>query len=199
MSKKNIAIFVSGNGTNLQAIIDANIKSAKIAVVVCNKPEAYAVKRAEKNKIPVEIVNHKDFNDRKAFEEEIIRRIKKYRIDFVVLAGFMRILSPYFVGYFKNKIINIHPALLPSFPGVNSAKQALDYGVKIVGCTVHFIDEGVDTGPIILQASVTVADDDTEETLLEKIHKEEHRIFPEAVKLFCEERLKIEGRKVFID
>jgi len=198
-SKINIAVFVSGSGTNLQAIIDAKIELANLAVVVCNKPDAYAITRAEKNNIPVELVNHKDFETREDFEKEIIGRIDKYNIKLIVLAGFMRVLSPYLVRKFKNRIINLHPALLPSFPGIRAAKLALDYGVKYTGCTVHFVDEGVDTGPIILQSVVPIADDDTEETLLEKLHREEHRIYPEAVRLFCEGRLGIKGRRVFLN
>ena len=198
-SKINIAVFVSGSGTNLQAIIDAKIELANLAVVVCNKPDAYAITRSEKNNIPVELVNHKDFETREDFEKEIIGRIEKYNIKLIVLAGFMRVLSPYLVRKFKNRIINLHPALLPSFPGIRAAKLALDYGVKYTGCTVHFVDEGVDTGPIILQSVVPIADDDTEETLLEKLHREEHRIYPEAVRLFCEGRLGIKGRRVFLN
>jgi len=198
-SKINIAVFVSGSGTNLQAIIDAKIELANLAVVVCNKPDAYAITRAKKNNIPVELVNHKDFETREDFEKEIIGRIEKYNIKLIVLAGFMRVLSPYLVRKFKNRIINLHPALLPSFPGIRAAKLALDYGVKYTGCTVHFVDEGVDTGPIILQSVVPIADDDTEETLLEKLHREEHRIYPEAVRLFCEGRLGIKGKRVFLN
>ena len=132
-SKINIAVFVSGSGTNLQAIIDAKIELANLAVVVCNKPDAYAITRAEKNNIPVELVNHKDFETREDFEKEIIGRIDKYNIKLIVLAGFMRVLSPYLVRKFKNRIINLHPALLPSFPGIRAAKLALDYGVKYTG------------------------------------------------------------------
>lgn len=198
MSKKNVAVFVSGGGTNLQAIIDANIASANIAVVLSNKPDAYALERALKQNIPVEVVDHKEYESREAFESEIIDRLKNYSIDLVVLAGFMRILTPYFVKNYKHRIINLHPALLPSFPGIHTTKQALEYGVKITGVTVHFVDDGVDTGPIILQSIVPVDDNDNEETLLMKIHKEEHRIFPEAVRLFCEGRLTISGRKVSI-
>lgn len=197
-NKTNVAVFVSGSGSNLQAIIDAKIEPANLAVVLSNKHDAYAIERAKKHKISVEIVNHKDFETREGFEKEIIKRLDKYGIELIVLAGFMRVLTPYFVGKFKNRIINLHPALLPSFPGMHAAKQALDYGVKYAGCTVHFVDECVDTGAIIIQAVVPVENDDTEDTLLEKIHKEEHRIYPEAVKLFCEHRLHIEGRRVFI-
>ncbi len=198
MSKKNIAVFVSGSGTNLQAIIDAQIKSANLAVVLSNKPDAYALERALKHNIPVEVVDHKEFDTREAFEAELIERLKKYNVKLIVLAGFMRILTSFFVNNYKHRIINLHPALLPSFPGIHSAKQALDYGVKITGVTVHFVDDGVDTGPIILQSVVPIDDLDSEDSLLEKIHKEEHRIFPEAVKLFCEGRLSISGRKVII-
>jgi phosphoribosylglycinamide formyltransferase-1 len=198
MSKKSIAVFVSGSGTNLQAIIDAKIKSANLAVVLSNKPDAYALERALKHNIPVEVVDHKEFDTREAFEAELIERLKKYNVKLIVLAGFMRILTSFFVNNYKHRIINLHPALLPSFPGIYSAKQALDYGVKITGVTVHFVDDGVDTGPIILQSVVPIYDSDSEDSLLEKIHKEEHRIFPEAVKLFCEGRLSISGRKVII-
>jgi len=198
MSKKNIAVFVSGSGTNLQAIIDAQIKSANLAVVLSNKPDAYALERALKHNIPVEVVDHKEFDTREAFEAELIERLKKYNVKLIVLAGFMRILTSFFVNNYKHRIINLHPALLPSFPGIHSAKQALDYGVKITGVTVHFVDDGVDTGPIILQSVVPIDDLDSEDSLLEKIHMEEHRIFPEAVKLFCEGRLSISGRKVII-
>ena len=197
-NKTNVAVFVSGSGSNLQAIIDAKIEPANLAVVLSNKHDAYAIERAKKHKISVEIVNHKDFETREGFEKEIIKRLDKYGIELIVLAGFMRVLTPYFVGKFKNRIINLHPALLPSFPGMHAAKQALDYGVKYAGCTVHSVDDSVDTGAIIIQAVVPVENDDTEDTLLEKIHKEEHRIYPEAVKLFCEHRLHIEGRRVFI-
>jgi len=143
-------------------------------------------------------VDHKEFDTREAFEAELIERLKKYNVKLIALAGFMRILTSFFVNNYKHSIINLHPALLPSFPGIHSAKQALDYGVKITGVTVHFVDDGVDTGPIILQSVVPIDDSDSEDSLLEKIHKEEHRIFPEAVKLFCEGRLSISGRKVII-
>ena len=198
MGKKNVAVFVSGSGTNLQAIIDANIEAANLSVVLSNKPDAYALERALKHDIPVEVVDHKEFDTRETFEEEIINRLEKYNIERVVLAGFMRILTSFFVNQYEQRIINLHPALLPSFPGVHSAKQALDYGVKFTGVTVHFVDDGVDTGPIILQSVVPIDEADTEESLLEKIHEEEHRIFPKAVQLFCEDRLNISGRIVSI-
>lgn len=196
-TKKNLAVFVSGNGTNLQAIIDSKIDSANLAVVVCNNPDAFAIKRARNSKIPVEIVNHRDYGSREEFEQELIRRLDKYLIDLIVLAGFMRVLTSFFVSKFKLRIINLHPALLPSFPGMHAVRQALDYGVKLTGCTVHFVDDGVDTGPIILQSVIEVSDGDNEESLLDKIHKLEHKIYPEAIRLLCEDRLKIEGRRVY--
>jgi len=199
MNKKSrLAVFVSGSGTNLQAIIDAQIPSVEIVVVLSNNPGAYAIERAKKHNIPVEVIDHKNYPSREEFEKEILRRLEPHNVDLIALAGFMRVLSPVFVRAYKNRIMNLHPALLPSFPGMHAAKQALDYGVKFTGCTVHFVDEGVDTGPIILQAVVPIHDDDTEESLLERIHKEEHRIYPEAIRLFAEGRLRIEGRRVFI-
>jgi phosphoribosylglycinamide formyltransferase-1 len=196
--KTHLAVFVSGSGTNLQAIIDAKIPSVEIAVVVSNNPSAYAIERAKRHNIPVEIIDHRNYSSREEFEKEILGRLEPYNIDLIALAGFMRILSPIFVRTWKFRIMNLHPALLPSFPGTQVVKQALDYGVKFTGCTVHFVDEGVDTGPIILQAVVPIYDSDTEESLLERIHKEEHRIYPEAIRLFAGGKLKIEGRRVFI-
>ena len=199
MSKKTkVGLLVSGPGSNLQAIIDEKIASCEIALVISNKPDVYAIKRAESNNIPVEIINNKNFETRQEFERQLIKSLDHRGIELIVLAGFMRVLTPLFVRHYKNRIINIHPALLPSFPGVDAAKQALEYGVKYSGCTVHFVDDGVDTGPIILQAIVSIEDSDTEQTLLERIHKEEHRVFPEAVRLFCEGKIKIEGRRVII-
>ncbi len=198
MSKINVAVFVSGSGTNLQAVIDSGIESANIAVVVCDTPGVMAIDRAKNHGIPVELVNSRGFKSREEFERQVVAKIDRYDIDLVVLAGFMRILTPYFIGRFANRIINIHPSLLPSFPGTDSVRQALSYGVKQTGCTVHFVEKEVDAGPIILQAVVPVTEEDTEETLLEKVHAEEHRILPEAVRLFCEGKLTLSGRKVLI-
>ena len=196
--KTRLAVFVSGSGTNLQAMIDAQISSVEIVVVLSNNPEAYAIERARKHNIRVEVIDHKRYSSREEFEQEILRRLEPYGVDLIALAGFMRILSPFFVRSYKNRIMNLHPALLPLFPGMHAARQALDFGVKFTGCTVHFVDEGVDTGPIILQAVVPIHDNDTEEDLLDRIHKEEHRIYPEAIRLFAEGRLRIEGRRVFV-
>lgn len=197
-TKTRVGVLVSGSGSNLQAIIDANIAACEIALVISNKPQVYALKRANNHNIPSLVINNKDFDSREEFEQRLIESLDDKGIELIVLAGFMRVLTPFFVRHYKNRIINIHPALLPSFPGINAAKQALEYGVKYTGCTVHFVDDGVDTGPIILQAVVEIKDSDTEDTLLEKIHAEEHRIFPEAVRLFCERKITIEGRTVKI-
>lgn len=186
-----LCVFVSGSGTNLQAMLDSDLSPAKIALVFSNNPEAYALERARKSNIPTEVLSHKGYATREEFEEDIISAIEPYGIDLIALAGFMRILSPRFVRHYKNKILNIHPALLPSFPGIHAARQALEYGVKFTGCTVHFVDEGVDTGPIIQQSVVAVMDDDTEDSLQERIQKEEYRIYPEAVKLVAQGKVKI--------
>ena len=197
----NIGVLVSGRGTNLQAIIEA-IEEGKIEgeikVVISDNPDAYALKRAQQYHIDTRYINFKEFKDRESYDKEIIKTLKEKKIDLVVLAGYMRILSPYFIRSYKNKIINIHPALLPSFPGLHAQRQTLEYGAKVSGCTVHFVDEGVDSGPIILQKAVEVSDDDTEESLAEKILKEEHKIYPRAIQLFSENRLMIKGRRVFI-
>ena len=198
IKKTRVGVFVSGSGSNLQALIDAKIPSVEIVVVVSNNPDAYAIERAKKNKIPVEVIDHRNYSSREDFEREIQKRLDQYKVDLIALAGFMRILTPLFIRNYKNRIMNLHPALLPSFPGTNAVKQALMYGVKFTGCTVHFVDEGVDTGPIILQAVVPIYDTDTEESLLERIHKEEHSIYPEAVRLFGEGKLWIEGRRVLV-
>jgi len=197
----NIGVLASGRGTNLQAIIEA-IEKGKIAgeikVVISDNPDAYALKRAQQYHIDTRYINFKEFKNREDYDKEIIKILKEKKIELVVLAGYMRILSPYFIKTYKNRIINIHPALLPSFPGLHAQRQTLEYGVKISGCTVHFVDEGVDSGPIILQKAVEVSDDDTEESLAEKILKEEHQIYPRAIQLFSQGRLIIKGRRVFI-
>jgi phosphoribosylglycinamide formyltransferase-1 len=201
ITMKKIAVLVSGGGSNLQSIIDAvesgNLKF-QIAVVLSNKKEAYGLTRAENHGIPAQFLNHKDYQSREEFETRLIKILDGYGVDLVVLAGFMRVLTPLFVSHYHHRIINIHPAILPSFPGTHGQKQAFDYGVRFSGCTTHFVDEGTDTGPIILQAVVPVLPDDTEETLGSRILKEEHRIFPESLKLWSEGRLLIEGRKVKI-
>lgn len=186
-----LCVFVSGSGTNLQAMLDSELSPAQIALVFSNNPEAYALERAKNHNIPTEVLSHKGYGTREEFEEDVIRLIEPYNIDLIALAGFMRILTPLFVKHYKNKILNIHPALLPAFPGMHAARQALEYGVKFTGCTVHFVDEGVDTGPIIQQSVVPVLEDDTEESLQERIQKEEYRIYPEAVRMVAEGRVRV--------
>ncbi|KJS84790.1 MAG: phosphoribosylglycinamide formyltransferase [Peptococcaceae bacterium BICA1-8] len=192
-----IAVLASSRGTNLQALIDAQEKDeipTKIAVVISDNPKALALERAQKHQIPAITVVRQDFPTRELYEQEILDLINKYSCDLICLAGFMRILSPYFIGNSQIKIINIHPSLLPSFPGLDAQQQALDYGVKFSGCTVHFVDEGMDSGPIILQAVVPVLVDDTEETLSLRILAEEHRIYPEAIKLIAEGKVEVGAR-----
>lgn len=197
----NIGVLVSGSGTNLQAIIEAieagKIKG-KICMVISDNPDAYALKRAKKYNIETQYINYKEFNNREEFDKLIISLLKEKNCDLVVLAGYLKILTPYFINTYKNKIMNIHPALLPSFPGLHVQKKAIDHGVKVSGCTVHFVDEGLDSGPIIIQKAVEVKKDDTEETLAKRILKEEHQIYPCAIQLFAQERLTINGRRVII-
>lgn len=190
-----LAVLVSGRGSNLQALIDESLRSNafQIGVVISNKEDAYALQRAENHNIPTVYIPQEA-----AWEDEITKVINEYNCDLICLAGFMKILSSQFIKTTQQKIINIHPSLLPAFPGLNSQKQALEYGVKYSGCTVHFVDEGVDSGPIIMQAVVPVLDDDTVESLAERILQEEHRIYPEVVKLMAQGRVEIQGRKVFI-
>jgi phosphoribosylglycinamide formyltransferase-1 len=197
----NIGVLASGRGTNLQAIIEAiedGKIEGKIKIVISDHPNACALKRAQQYLIDTRYIDFKEFKNREDYDKEIIKTLKEKKIDLVVLAGYMRILSPYFIRTYQNKIMNIHPALLPSFIGLHAQKQAVEYGVKVSGCTVHFVDEGIDSGPIILQKAVEVSDDDTEESLTEKILEEEHQIYPQAIQLFCEGRLVIKGRKVLI-
>lgn len=201
MKKLKIGVLVSGSGSNLQSIIDKieqGTLSAEIAVVICNNPRAFALERCAKHNVPFELISHSDFPDRTAFDMRMAEILHGRGVELVVMAGFMRVLSAEFLGEFPLKVINIHPALLPSFPGLHGQKQAFDYGVKFSGCTVHFADGGVDTGPIIIQAIVPVFDDDTEESMSARILKEEHRIYPQAIQLYAEGRLEVRGRKVIV-
>lgn len=194
-----VAVLVSGHGTNLQAILDASAVPgfpAQVILVVSNKAEAFALERARKAGIPTKVISQSSFNDREHFEDALIAAIEKAQADLVILAGFMRVLSPRFVGRFRNRILNIHPALLPAFPGTNAIAQAWSYGVKVTGVTVHVVDEGTDTGPIVLQEAIPVFPKESLESLEKKVHSVEHRLFPEAIRLFAEGKLRIEGRKV---
>ncbi|MEK7689347.1 MAG: phosphoribosylglycinamide formyltransferase [Deltaproteobacteria bacterium] len=197
----NLGVLVSGSGTNLQAIIDAvsaKRLSAAVKVVISNKPDAKAIERAKKHHIPSFIVQENRFSSKEDYDTHLVEILKANSVDLVILAGFMRLLTPVFIRAFPMRIMNIHPALLPSFPGLNVQKKALEYGVKFSGCTVHFVDEAVDAGPIIIQAVVPVYDNDTEETLAKRILKEEHRIYPQAIQFFAEGRLEVKGRKVIV-
>ncbi len=201
MAKEVLGVLCSGRGTDLQSIMDAisaGSLEAEIAVVLADKPEAMALRRAEKAGIRSVCVNRKLYEDRESFERVLVSELRKSGVTLVILAGFMRILSPYFVHEYSGRIMNIHPALLPSFGGAHAHRDVLAYGVKISGCTVHFVDEGMDSGPIILQAAVPVLDDDTEETLGARVLEQEHIIYPKAIQLYVEGRLKVEGRHVKI-
>jgi phosphoribosylglycinamide formyltransferase-1 len=201
MQKVKIGVLVSGSGSNLQSIIDQIEQGrlqAEIKVVVSNNPMAYALERAARRHIAVQVVNQLDFQKREDFDRQMTAALQACDVELVVLAGFMRVLTPLFLGSFPGRIMNIHPALLPAFPGLHVQQQALDYGVKFTGCTVHFVDEGVDTGPIIIQAVVPVFDDDTADTLAARILREEHRIYPQAIQLYAEGRLAVQGRKVVV-
>lgn len=196
-----LGVLISGRGSNLQSIIDhieAGKIPAEIKVVISDKKEAYGLERARRHSIEALFIDPNSFSTREEFEKAVGDELEKREVELICLAGFMRILSPYFVNRFRNRIINIHPALLPSFPGLHGQKQAVDYGVKISGCTVHFVNEDVDAGPIIIQAAVPVFDDDNEDSLAARILKYEHKIYPMAIKLIAEGRVKIEGRKVIV-
>jgi phosphoribosylglycinamide formyltransferase 1 len=196
-----LGVLISGSGSNLQSIID-NIEKgslkATIKIVISNNPDAFGITRAKKHGIPFVVLKNGDFKSKEDFDSELIKVLKENNVDLVILAGFMRIISPAFLKAFPQKVLNIHPALLPSFPGLHGQKQAFDYGVKFSGCTVHFVDEGVDTGPIIIQSVVPVIDGDTEETLAARILKEEHKIYPQAIQFFADGKIEIQGRKVRI-
>ena len=195
----NIAVFCSGNGSNFQAIVDSvkrgEIK-AKIGLMVCDNPEAFVLKRAKGEGIESLLVERKNFKTKDEFEAEIIENLEKENIELICLAGFMRLLSPQFVQKYRNKILNIHPALLPSFKGTSGIKDALDYGVKVTGVTVHFVDERLDHGPIILQQALEIEDGDTEESLASRIHLIEHQLYPQAIEFFVEGKLNLEERRV---
>jgi phosphoribosylglycinamide formyltransferase-1 len=196
-----LGVLVSGSGTNLQAIIDsieAGEINASICCVLSNNADAYALSRAKKHGIPVVTHENKGFTTRQEYDAVTVEILRGYDVELVILAGFMRILSGVMVDAFPNAIMNIHPALLPAFPGLHAQQQALNYGVRYTGCTVHFVDGGTDTGPIIMQSVVQVEQDDTEDSLSSRIQKAEHRTFPAAIKLYVDGKIKVEGRKVRI-
>ena len=195
----NIAVLASGRGSNFSAIIRAVKKGlikANLSLLVCDNPKAGVIEKARRAGIKIALVERKDFASKIEFEKKIIRHLEECNIELVVMAGFMRLLSPDFVSRYKGRILNIHPALLPSFKGVEGIKDAFNYGVKVTGVTVHFVDEEMDHGPIILQKAVKIEESDTQESLEEKIHKTEHLLYPQAIKMFIEGCLKIEEKKV---
>jgi phosphoribosylglycinamide formyltransferase-1 len=201
MSVLKIGVLASGRGSNFQSIIDeieSDRLNAEIVLLITDNPSAFAIERAIKHRIDYLIILPKEYRSRDDLFSKISDELKKKNVELVVLAGFMRIVGKPLIDAFPNRIMNIHPALLPSFPGLHGQKQALDYGVKISGCTVHFVDEGMDTGPVIIQAAVPVFQNDTEETLSEKILRLEHKIYPEAIRLFSEGKIEVEGHKVKI-
>lgn len=196
-----IAVLVSGGGSNLQSIIDKieeGVLDAEIKLVVSNKVEAYGLERARKHGLSQIAINHKDYDSREAFDAAMVAAIMDAGADTVIMAGFMRIITPVFLDAFPGRVINIHPALLPSFPGVHGQGDAADYGVRISGCTVHFVDEKMDHGPTIIQAVVPAMPEDTGDTLGSRILKLEHRIFPQAIQWFAEGRVAIKGRQVYV-
>ncbi|HHO75812.1 MAG TPA: phosphoribosylglycinamide formyltransferase [Deltaproteobacteria bacterium] len=197
-----IGVLVSGSGSNLASIIDACNEGridGEVSVVISNVADAYALQRAENRGIPTEVVRHDDCPDRQSFDMRIVSTLEKYQVDLVALAGFMRVLTPEFLSRYSGRVMNIHPALLPSFPGLGVRQKAIDHGVRFSGCTVHFVDAGVDTGPIIIQAVVPVYPDDTEDELKNRILALEHQIYPRAIQLFAQGDLEIVGRKVFVN
>jgi phosphoribosylglycinamide formyltransferase-1 len=200
MKKVKLGVLVSGRGSNLQAIIDnigSGRLSAEIAVVISDQADAYALDRARKYNIPAVHVSAKGYKGKRdAYDAKLVAELQKHNVELICLAGFMRIITPVLIKAFPNRILNIHPALLPSFPGLHVQKAALEHGVKFSGCTVHFVDEGMDTGPIIIQAVVPVLDNDTEDSLSERILKQEHNIYSRAIQLYAEGRLTITGRRV---
>ena len=199
---KRIGVLLSGRGSNFEALADCvaagRIPGAEIAVVVSNREGAPGIDRAKEREIAARVIPSKGL-EREVYDRQVVAVLHEFKVDLVCLAGYMRLLSPFFVASFPNRILNIHPSLLPSFPGLESQRQALEYGVKFAGCTVHFVDENLDAGPIVLQATVPVRDDDTEETLSSRILAEEHRIYTEAVRIVLEGKYRIEGRRVVLE
>jgi phosphoribosylglycinamide formyltransferase-1 len=197
--KKRIGVLLSGRGSNFEALADSvaagRISGAEIAIVMANREGTQGIERAQSRKIASRVIPSKGL-EREIYDRQVVAVLREYQVELVCLAGYMRLLSPYFVECFPQRILNIHPSLLPSFPGLESQRQALEYGVKFAGCTVHFVDENLDAGPIVLQAVVPVLDGDTADTLSERILREEHRIYSEAVRIVLEGRFRIEGRRV---
>ncbi len=203
MARTRVGVLASGRGTDFQSLVDARDRGeldVDLAVLLCNVPGAAVLERARKAGVPAKVIDHRPFGkDREGFEREVVQALREHRVDLVVFAGFMRIVTKYLVGEFPNRIMNIHPSLLPAFPGAHAHRDVLAAGARVSGCTIHFVDASVDGGPFILQKAVPVLDDDTEESLEARILEWEHRLLPLAVRLYAEGRLKVEGRRVRID
>lgn len=202
MSKPfRIAVFASGSGSNFQAIADAAAAGSldvEISLLVCDRPKAYVVERAKQAGIPAFVFRPKEYASREAYEKEILAELERLEVDLIVLAGYMRLITDTLLKPYYGRMINIHPALLPSFPGVDAIRQALDYGVKVTGVTVHFVDGGMDTGPVIAQRAVPIEPNDTEETLAPRVHAVEHELFTDTIRTIRDGRVRLEGRKVTI-
>jgi phosphoribosylglycinamide formyltransferase 1 len=199
--RKRIAVLLSGRGSNFEALADSiaagRIPNAEIAIVISNRDGAPGLEKARARGIEARVIPSKGL-EREAYDRLVAAALQEKNIDLVCLAGYMRLLSPFFIAAFPERILNIHPSLLPAFPGLESQRQALEYGTKISGCTVHFVDENLDAGPIVIQSAVPVEDGDTAETLAARILKEEHRIYSEAVRIVLEKRYRIVGRRVLV-
>jgi phosphoribosylglycinamide formyltransferase 1 len=203
MGRTKVGVLASGRGTDFQSLVDARKRGdldVDLAVLVCNGPGAPVVDRAKAANVPAVVIDHRPFGkDREGFEREVLNALREKRVKLIVFAGFMRLVSASFIREFPNRIINIHPSLLPAFPGAHAHRDAIAAGVKVSGCTIHFVDASVDGGPIILQKAVPVLEDDTEDSLAARILEQEHVLLPLAVRLYAEGRLRIEGRRVHID
>lgn len=204
MAPKRAAVFASGSGSNFEAIVRAaapDDRAYEIALLVCDKPNAFALERAERLNVPSKVFRPKAYATREAYEDDIVRELREASIDFIVLAGYMRLITPVLLSAYENRILNVHPSLLPAFPGLHAVEQALEYGAKLTGVTVHLVDGGMDTGPIIAQEAIPIRAGDTPETLYPRIQQMEHRLYPAAVQAFAEGRVKLEpnGRKVTVE
>jgi phosphoribosylglycinamide formyltransferase 1 len=201
VTKKRIGVLLSGRGSNFEALADSiaagRIPNAEIAIVISNRENAPGIEKARAREIPAQVIPSRGL-EREPYDKMVIAALEEKKVDLVCLAGYMRLLSPAFVAAYRGRILNIHPSLLPAFPGLESQRQAIEHGAKFSGCTVHFVDENLDAGPIILQAAVPIRDDDTPETLSERVLKEEHRVYTEAVRIVLEGRYRMEGRRVLL-
>lgn len=201
-ARKRLAVFASGSGSNFAAIAEA-AQSAdapyEAALLICDKPNAFVLERAGRMGVPAAVFRPKTYASREAYEADVVRTLREHDIDFIALAGYMRLITSTLLDAYENRILNIHPSLLPAFPGLRAVEQALEYGAKVAGVTVHFVDSGMDTGPIIAQEAVPVLSDDTADTLAERIHAIEHRLYPAVIRAYAEGRVQLNGRQVSIE